>query len=457
LNIVIVGAGDVGYTIAKNLSAEGYDIVVIEQNPELAKKVENELDVRVVTGNGSRPAVLEKAGITEPCSIEYLIACADRDEVNLMACWQAKQCGVKRVISRAKAVEYEENPHLSQALGIDGIITPERSVARDVMEMLWINAAVHTSELMEGKAGSYAFKVTRESAAAGKSLREIGAQYPDLPFVIVYIEHDGTGQIPSGDWVLEEGNLCYIITFKEYVLEIQRLFFQEQKRRKHMRRLMVVGGSKVGIQVIRLLGEYHPGVEIKLIDKDHERCAQIAADFPSLTVLHGDGTDEKLLKYEGIEITDGFLAATEDEELNMILAILAKNFGAGKCISFVQKEVYTKLMHQLPIDALVNPNESLASMILRLVRYPETAGSLSLIGRIGAEILEAELPEDSPAVGKTLAELDLPKGVLFAMVSRQGEILMPKGDLMLQKHDVVLIFAMDERMNKALKTLGILQ
>ncbi len=454
MNIVIIGAGDVGYTIAKDLSQEGHDIVVIEARSETAKRLENELDVRVVVGNGSRPMVLAEAGVVEGCSIDYLIACSNRDEVNIMACWQAKRCGVKRVISRAKGIEYEDNPQWSEALGIDEIITPERSVARDIEEILWINAAVHTSELMEGKAGSYAFRVSQGSVVAGKSLRQIGGLTPKVPFVLLYVERDGKGQIPSGDWVLEEQDLCYVIAFKQQVMDIQRLF-QTDKKKKQLRRLIIVGGGKLGIQLIRLLLVDHPEVHIKLIDKDHDRCSRIASEFPSLTVLHGDGTDEKLLSHEGIELTDGFLAATDVEELNMVLAILAKSLGAGKCVALVRKDVYTQLSSNLPIDAMVNPNESLSSLMLRMVRYPQTAGSLSLIGRIGAEILEAKLPEHAPAVGKKIADLDLPKGVLFAMVDRGGEHLMPRGNLELQAGDVLLIFAMDERMGKTLKALGI--
>ncbi len=456
LKIVIVGAGDVGYTIARNLSGEGHDIVVIEHKADQAKKVENELDVRVVIGNGSRPAVLEEAGIAAGCNIDYLIACSNRDEVNIMACWQAKRCGVKRVISRAKGIEYEDNPQWSQALGIDEIITPERSVARDIEEMLWINAAVHTSELMKGKAGSYAFRITPDSPLSGKSLKEIGSISRGLPFVIIFVEREGIGQIPSGDWVLQNDDLCYVITFKQHVLDIQKLFLVEKKR-KQMRRLIIVGGGKLGIQLVRLLVKNHPEVNIKLIDLDHDRCSRLASEFPTLTVLHGDGTDEKLLRHEGIDLTDGFLAATDNEELNMVLAILAKSLGSGKCIALIRKEVYTQLASQLPIDALVNPNESLSSVILRFVRYPETAGSLSMIGRIGAEILESTLPDASPAVGKKIADLHLPKGVLFAMVNRDGESLMPQGSLVLKGGDVLLIFAMDEKMSKALKVLGMIR
>ncbi len=454
MNIVIVGAGDVGYNIAKDLSEDGHDIVVIEHHEEVAKRVDSELDVRVIVGNGAQPDVLAKAGVVENCSIDYLIACSRRDEVNIMACWQAKRSGVKRVISRAKSIEYVENHQWAQALGIDETISPERSVARDIEEMLFINAAVHTSELMEGKAVTYAFKVTESSPVAGMTLRELGEKHPELRFVMIYILRDEKGQIPFGDWVLEPGDLCYIITFRDQALNIQELF-QKERRRKHIRRVLIVGGGKLGKQLMRLIVKNHPHIEIKIIDKDLERCTSMAEEFPTVTVLHGDGTDEKLLRHEGIELVDAFLAASEYDELNIVMGILAKSLGVGKSVALVRKKIYSQLSSRVPLDAVVNPNDSLSSLILKRIRYPETSGTLSLIGRIGAEILEITLPPESSAAGKAVAEINLPKGVLIAMVSRQGENLMPKGNLVLHGGDVLLLFAMEDRMTPALKHLEI--
>jgi len=459
MKIVIVGAGNVGYSIAQSLSAEGHDIVVIENREELVERLTNELDVQVVYGNGSRPSVLEEAGVSGSPPVDFLIACSNRDEVNIMACWQAKHMGVKRVISRAKSLEYTESPEWANLLGIDEMISPERSVARDIEEMLWVNAAIHTTEFFAGQAGSYAFRVQKSSKILGKSLREIGEEYSGLGAVFVYVEREGRGFIPSGDWVAREQDLCYLVTFRKKSREIEELFNEKAgksgRNGKRIRKIIIIGGGKIGTFLVRRLLRNHPGVDIKVIDSDREACHHLSIEFPQISVLNGDGADEKLLVHEGIDAADGFVAATGSDELNMILAVLGKSMGAGKSIALVRTRTYSRVANELPIDSIINPNESLASVILRYVRYPESAGSLSLIDRINSEILEVTVPEDCRVIGRTLAKLPLPKGVIFAMIKRDGKVLLPKGDTEISAGDVILVFAAQEKMVRTLKLLGI--
>ncbi|PIE55485.1 MAG: Trk system potassium transporter TrkA [Dethiosulfovibrio peptidovorans] len=455
MKIVIVGAGNVGYSIAKSLSEEGHDIVVVERDRSVGTKVENELDVAVVFGNGSRPPVLETAGVKNGCDIDFLVACTNRDEVNIVACWIAKRCGVKRVISRARGLEYTDSPQWGAFLGIDVMNSPERSVARDIDDLLAVNAAVHATELFEGKAGSYAFRVVPSSPILGMSLSEVGRNYPDISAIMVYVERESDGFVPSGDWVAQEGDICFLVSFRNKVFQLQQLFHPTKD--KGLRRVMIVGGGKLGAHLARRLVRRYPGILVKIIDRDSGKCNKLAEEFPDVMVLCGDGTDERLLRHEGIESMDGLVATTERDELNMIVAVLATRLKARKTVAVVRKAVYSRLSENLPIDAVVNPNESLASLILRHVRYPETAGSLSLIDRIGAEMLEVVVPDNSPAIGRKLMDLQLPKGVLFAMVNRDGRVILPRGDMALQSRDIVSVFATGDLLPKALKVLGVQQ
>jgi trk system potassium uptake protein TrkA len=453
VKIVIVGAGNVGYSLAQTLSTAGHDIVVIESREEYAHQLENELDVQVVFGNGSRPSVLAEAGVTEKSSVDFLIACSNRDEVNIMACWQAKHLGVKRVISRAMSVEYTDTPEWAQALHIDEILSPERSVARELEEMIWVNSAVHTTEFLSGQAGSYAFRVTDDSIIKGKSLASLASEFPDFSAVFIFVERDGTGFTPSGDWVAEKGDLCYLITFRRKSKEIEKLFTSQNTKR--IRRIMIAGGGKSGMAVTRRLLKKHPGVEIKIIDPDYATCQQIAIEFPDIIVLHGDALDDKLLTHEGISSMDGFIGATGSDERNLILASLANTLQSKKSIAIVRRSSLSRLAVNLPVDAVVNPNESLASVILRYVRYPESAGSLSLIDRINSEILEVVVPEGCPITGKPIHSLNLPKGLIFAMIKRRGEILLPRGNTEIHEGDILLIFSSQESMEKITDLMGI--
>ncbi|SMG26546.1 Trk system potassium transporter TrkA [Dethiosulfovibrio salsuginis] len=455
MKVVIVGAGNVGYTIARSLSLEGQDIVVVEKNQEVAAKLEDELDVAVVVGNGARPPVLERAGISEGCDVDFLIACTDHDEVNIMACWVAKKCGVKRAISRARGMEYTDTPQWASFLGIDVMNSPERSVARDIEDLLEVNAAVHATELFDGRAGSYAFRVETTSPILGKSLIQVGKENPDLSSVMVYVERGGKGIVPSGEWVAQEGDLCFLVSFRDMVFKIQELFHPGKDRA--LRRVMIVGGGKLGVHLAQRLIKSYRSIEVKIIDRNREKCIRLAEELPKVTVLWGDGTDEKLLKHEGIQDVDGFVATTDNDELNMILAILADRMNARKTVAVVRKELYSRLAEDLPIDSVVNPNDSLASVILRHVRYPESAGTLSMIDRIGAEMLEVTVPKDSPVGGKELKDIDLPKGIIFAMVKRGDSIIVPDGYLVITEGDIISVFATGDLLPKAIKILGVSQ
>nr|WP_321501207.1 Trk system potassium transporter TrkA [uncultured Dethiosulfovibrio sp.] len=455
MKVVIVGAGNVGCTIARSLSLEGQDIVVVERSQEVAAKLEDELDVAVVVGNGARPPVLERAGISQGCDVDFLIACTDHDEVNIMACWVAKKCGVKRAISRARGMEYTDTPQWASFLGIDVMNSPERSVARDIEDLLEVNAAVHATELFDGKAGSYAFRVNSSSPILGKSLIQVGKENPDLSSVMVYVERDGKGIVPSGEWIAQEGDLCFLVSFRDMVFKIQELFHPGKGR--DLRRVMIVGGGKLGVHLAQRLVKSYRSIEVKIIDRNREKCIRLAEELPKVKVLWGDGTDEKLLKHEGVQDVDGFVATTDNDELNMILAILGNRMKARKTVAVVRKEIYSKLAEDLPIDSVVNPNDSLASVILRHVRYPESAGTLSLIDRIGAEMLEVTVPESGPVTGKKLKDINLPKGIIFAMVKRGDAIIVPDGYLVLTGGDIVSVFATGDLLPRAIKILGVSQ
>lgn len=446
VKIIIVGAGNVGYTLAAALSRAGHDIVVIESREEYAQQLENEIDVQVVIGNGSRPSVLAEAGVTGESEIDFLIACSNKDEVNIMACWQAKHLGVKRVISRAMSVEYTETPEWAKVLQIDEILSPERSVAREIEEMLFVNSAVHTTEFLSGQAGSYAFQVTMDSPILGLSLAEIAVKFPEYGAVLVYVERDKDGFTPSGDWVAQEGDLCYLITFKHHSKEVEQLF--SKKKTKRLRRVMIVGGGKSGMAIARRILKSHPGIEIKIIDSDLAVCQQISIEFPKIIVFNGDGINENLLENEGIADMDGFIAATGSDEKNIVLASLAKTLDARKSIAIVHSNTLTRLARSLPVDAVVNPNESLASVILRFIRYPMSASSLSLIDRINSEILEITVHQGCPLAGRQISSLSIPKGVIFAMLKRDDDILLPNGNTKILAEDQLLVFASEANMKK---------
>ncbi len=453
MKVVIVGAGNVGVTMARTLSADSHDVVVVERDEDVATRVAEDLDVSVVRGNGSRPDVLAQAGVVKGGAVDAIIACTNHDETNLMACWLSKRAGVPLVLSRVRDLDFADTPDWSQDLGIDVMASPERSLSREIASLLRFNAAVHTSELFNGRAGSFAFHVEADSPICGMSLRELGAKYPGLGAIIVYVEREKDGKrdgfVPSGDWTAREGDVCFVVTLHARVARVQKLF--DVERQKRLSRVIIVGGGKLGTSLAKRLCSNVPRVETTLVEKNLENCERLARELPDARVINGDGLDAELMMQLGVDKANGVVAATANDELNVMIAALANMNENVKTIAVVRKDVYKRLEDRLPVDVLINPNRTLANTFLRYIRYPTSAVVLSLIDRIGAEMLEFLLRPGNPAVGKRIMDLRLPRGILIAVIKRGGKYLVPGGAEILQEGDVISVFAMSDIMPEAMR------
>ncbi|NLL37210.1 MAG: Trk system potassium transporter TrkA [Fretibacterium sp.] len=450
MNIVIVGAGEVGCAVAQTLAAEGHDVNLVEQDAERAEKLASELNVRVIPGNGARPQVLYDAGVREGCVVDLLLACTDRDEANMLSCWIARHAGVRRVISRVRSLEFTDSLTWARELGIDMMLSPERSVAREILELLSVSSAVHTAELLEGRAAIYAFHVGDTSSLAGKSLKDIRLAHPDLTALVVYVERSPEENIiPNGDTVLEKEDLCYVVSKRDQVWKLEKLF--QGRNPRPLRKVFVVGGGKLGYQVTQRLQRDYRNIKIRLIDKDPQQCAKLAQELGGALILNGDGADPSLLAEEGIEDADGYVCATESDEVNLIYAALAKSMGVNKSIAVVRRRLYQNMPELMPVDAVVDPNEALASVILRYIRYPGHARALSIIEQIDAEMLELAMPEGSELIDIPLAQLKLPKGVLVALVGRGENVFVPTGATRLRAGDHMILFATTALMQEVVR------
>ena len=455
MRIVIVGAGEVGFSVARSLSQDGNDVVVVEENPERASKAENELDALVVRGNGARPNVLEKAGIKPGGGVEMLIACSSRDEVNILACWIAKKMGVERVISRAVGLEFTDTDAWSRELGIDKMVSPERSVAREIENLLETQGAVYSSEFDE-KAGIYAFKVEEDSPACGTTLLELRKKNPKLVTILAFVRRGEEGFIPKALDELKAGDLCYSFCYLDQIQEIAELYQSHKSMR--LKRVIIVGAGKVGFQTACLLHSNLKGVDVRIIEIDRDKCRRVAGELPKATVLWGDGADEELLTQEGVENAGGFVASTDNDEVNLVLASQAKMLGARKSIAVIRRKSYMKLVEAMPIDAIVSRNDALSSVLISAVRHPGNASTLAFIDQIGAETLRVSIPDGSPAIGVELKDLPLPPGSLLGLVKREreaGELFIPTGKSSLAAGDKVVVFSALDAVNDVLETLGV--
>ena len=456
-NIVIVGAGEVGRSIASTLSSEGRNVYLVEKNPAKAQRISDEIDVEVTCGNGARPNILAQAGVVAGGEIDMLIACTDRDEVNMLSCWIARSAGVKKVISRTRSLEFTDRPDWGSKLGIDAMISPERSISREIMRLIEVKGATNAAELLGGRAAMYAMKLGGASPLCGLALKDIRPKFPQLSAVFVYVEHeDGLSGVPDGSTVLRENDICYAVTYNNSAETLQELLQPgtvSESRRKN-RKIFIVGGGKLGTQIALMIKRAFGNVSLRIIDRSEEKCRKLSEEFGEALVLHIDGADKRVLAEEGIDGADAYICATDSDELNMIYCVMAREMGAQKTIAIVKRADYQSIAAAMGISAAVNTNSSLANVMLQYVRYQEHALAYSMIDTINAEMIEVLLPEEAAVTGRTLADIRLGKGAVVALIGRGDEVLVPGGNTKLLTNDHVILFALSEMMPETAKLFG---
>lgn len=454
MRIVLVGAGEVGYSVAQSLSEDGHNIIVVEENDSKATHIDDELNVQVVHGNGASPAVLSQAGIVPGCTdIQLLIACTNKDEVNIMACWIAKYMGVKHVIARIKGLEFTDTDNWAKGLGIDTMISTERSVAKEIESLLKVRGAIRATELAGGKAGVYLFRVNEGASACGVTLAELRKQNPKLNTIIVCIRRKEISFVPKAYDTLEQGDLCYTICYRNQASSVERLFNIDTKAK--LETVIINGGSNLGRQIAARIHSRWPDVKIKIFDPDIEKCAKIGSVVPFALPVNSDGADAKVLKNEGIENGTAIISVTNKDEPNLMLSVLGKTLGAVKAISVVHKTNYLDMIHHLPLDAIVNRNQALADAIIKSVRFPGSSRMLMVLDEIDAETVELVIDKNSSAAGLNLAQLSLPSGSVIGLIERGSELIIPNGETEIRANDKIYLFATAEIMQEAVQHLGV--
>ena len=432
LKIIIVGAGKVGCQIAKTLSSEKHDVILIEKNDTIRQSAQNNLDVLTILGNGANVRTLEEAGIKQA---EMIIAVTSSDEVNMIACMTAKQFGVPQKIARIRNPEYLYANALSrEKLGIDLTINPERATAREIVKLLKspINVA-QVQSFAGGKVQLFELKVEENFPFLNQKLKTITFKYPIL---VAAIYRNDKIIIPNGEEKILPGDNLHILIKKDYFSELNEIF---NEKPLSVQNVMILGGSRIGIQTALLLTKL--GINTKLIERDKEKCEKIAENLPHTLVINGDGTNIDLLKSEGIETTDGFVAVTGFDEDNLLVALLAKHLGTKKVIAKVDRVNYIPILEKIGVDAVVNPRMTTASAILRFIRRGKII-SLTLLKEGEAEVIELIVSPHSKIINTPLKNANLPHNSIIGAIVRKDEVIIPHGDDIIQPEDKIVIFAL---------------
>jgi len=454
MNIIILGAGRVGESVAESLVSEQNDITVIDQDPARLRLLEERLDLRGVVGNGIQPSVLREAGAQDA---DMLIACAASDESNLVVCKVAHDIfNVPSTIARLRSPEFNEGDELlgKNGFAVDHVICPEESVTRYIHQLISYPEALQVLEFADGRASLIAVRAAQGSALAGHTIGEFRERFPQAKMRVVALYRQDTEVDATKSTRILAGDEVFVLADTQ---KIRFVLGAIHNIDKPVQRLMIAGGGKVGLRLARsLVGQ----CEVKIIESDKTRCEYLASQLPSsMLVLHGDGSDEDLLLEENVGEMDLFLALTSDDEDNILSAMLAKRMGAGRVMSLINRRAYADMMQGSTIDIAISPSQTVIGELLTHLRRGDVAAVHSL-RRGAAEALEGVARGDvktSKLVGRKVEEIKLPKGARIGAIvrgeGRSSEVLMPHHDTVIETDDHIIMFIPHKRLVREVEKL----
>jgi trk system potassium uptake protein TrkA len=434
LYIIILGAGEVGYNLAKLLSYEKHDIVIIEPNLERVKRAREKLDIQVFEGTGSSPDDLKEAGVEKA---DMVVAVSNNDEVNLLACLIAGKFNVKTKIARVKNREFTRDDCAlnAQILGIDLIIHPESEVAKAVIGLLNMTAATDILEFADGKILLLGIQLDKKCGILGQSLAEVGRAVENVIFRTVAIQRRDRTIIPRGADIFMNNDRVYVMTQRENLPELLKLVGKENVK---MENVMILGGGQTGIEIAAQLEK---NINVKIIESNADKTEDLADRLQKSLVIRGDGRDINLLALEGIIDMDAFISVTGDDETNIIACLVAKHLQVPRIISLINKTDYTPIIPTIGIDAYVSKQIVTVDQILKFIRSGSIVSVASIPG-LAAEVLEYIAQENSKIIRKPLNAIHFPKGALLGAVVRGDEFFIPVGNSQIRAGDKVVVFAM---------------
>lgn len=451
MNILIIGAGRVGTSVAEHLVSERNDITVIDTDPQRLRDLQERLDLRGVCGNAIQPSVLREAG-AEDCDL--LVACAPQDETNLTVCKVAHDLfNVTTSIARLRSPEFVEGaPLLAREGGfaVDHVICPEQSVTTYIRKLVEYPEALRVIEFAGGRVTLAGVRAGAGSRLVGHRLDEIPTLVPNLDMRVVGLFRRDQPLKADGSTRIEAGDEAFVLTRTAAVTEVLCAL---RERDRPVRRVLIAGGGKVGLRLAR---ELRGRCEIRLIELDRQRCEYLAAELGSeVLVLHGDATDEDLMTDANVGETDVFIALSSDDEDNILSGLLSKRLGARRAIVLINRRAYTELVQGTQIDVAISPQHAVIGELLAYVRRGDIEAVHSM--RQGAaeslEIIARGDRRSSKVVSRRIEQIDLPEGVQIGAIVRGDEVIMAHHDTVIQTDDHVIVFLPSKRQVRAVEKL----
>ncbi|PVA11719.1 Trk system potassium transporter TrkA [Pelagivirga sediminicola] len=440
MKVIICGAGQVGWQIARHLSGEKNDVTVVDNNPDLVRRATDTLDVQGLHGFASYPDVLERAGARDA---DMIIAATHSDEVNMVTCQVAHSVfAISRKIARLRSQSYLDaiysDLYRRDHMPIDVVISPEKEVAEAALQRLAAPAAFDTETFLAGKAKLMGLRLEEDCPVVNTPLRQLSDLFSTLRVVVLAVRRDGRLFAPEAGDQLFVGDEAYVFAPNEDIPRTLEVFGKKAHKQE---RVVILGGGNVGLAVAKALEAQGRGLRAKVIERDR-RIAERAADALERTiVLNGDALDRSILQEAGISRADAVLAVTDDDKTNLLAAVRAKSEGCPFAITLINDPTLVPLLEPIGVDAYINPRSTTVSSILRHIRHGRVRGVYS-IGDAEAEVIEAQVMSTSSIAGSQIRDIDFPEGVLVGAVQKGEKILKPTGAMRIDEGDVIVIFAM---------------
>ena len=445
MKLVVCGAGQVGYQIARHLSDEGNAVTVIDTNGALVRQVTDALDVSGVVGFASHPDVLSRAGAAD---CDMLIAATSMDEVNMVACQVAHSVfEVPVKIARVRTDSYlgAEWSDLFRRdhMPIDVIISPEAEVAKVTMRRLAATAAFDIEPFLDGKVMFVGMHVSDDCPTVNTPLRQLTELFSTLRCIVVAVRRGGSMFVPQPEDQLLGGDEIFFVAFEE---DVQRAFGIFGRENLIAERVIIVGAGNIGLRVAKM-AEAMPHLRAKVIELSRVRAEFAADNLEHTIVLNGDALNREVLEEAGISEADALVALSDDDRANLLSCALAHEAGCPIGIALSTDPVFERIAEPLGVDALINPRATTVSSILRHVRRGKVRAVYSACGG-DAEVIEAQVMATSPIAGKRLRDAGFPNGSIVGAVQNSRGVRMPRGDLVIEVGDILVVFAMRDAVRR---------
>ena len=439
MRVIICGAGQVGYNIAAYLAREENDVTVVDNDSALIGRINDDLDVNGIVGHASNPDTLNAAGAK---GADMIVAVTQSDEVNMVACQIGHSLfGIPKKIARIREQAYRapawSNLFSRAHMPIDVIISPEVIIANDIFQRISVPGTTFVSQMAEGQAHLIGVICEEDCPVIHTPLNQLTNLFPDLSFKVMAILRDNKSIIPDDGDELQIGDEVYFIVDSAHLKRTMAAFGHEEGE---ARRIVIAGGGNIGYGLAQLLKENERSVQIKIIEQDEGRASFLSEKLDGTVVLNGSSLDKNILAEAAIDSAETFIAVTNDDESNILGSLLAKQYGCDRVITLVNNDVYSSLVGPLGVDAIVSPRSTIVATVMQHVRRGRIRGLHNL--RDGfAEIIEAEVGDNSSIVNTPISELNLPHEVLVGAVVHDDELIMPDPNYTIRSGDTVIVLA----------------